>query len=428
MQRFGLLACILLTVSAVAGCSGGGKGTDSSGSGEFTLGILDTVAKAGIQLKGAYLHAPGGTWAEALSNGTAFTFDGSGGNETAKGDVAAGSYDRLRLVFGRVSLDGKDAVLTQSGIELAVNLTVSKDGASGIGLAFSWPDSFFQSAKGLAFTPVLTKLTATQDGAEVLRLDAAEISSGSGKAPVARMRIFDSTGLEVFLSTFVADSPEKRVVGNAGNITLSATSSEALQPGAHLSKYTWDIQGQSGQTLGGVTAKWVAPLNGGNFTVRLTVEDSDGNKDTQTVAVALKPGTQSRTYTFTGSATQSPLGDPGVHTLPVDVAAFENASANLTHMKLVLSPGSATVPVSDLDVAIADGEGNSVGAATGQGSQHTIDKDVSGVKSGDWKVTVTADPGYDVAYTVVLTLTWKGVNPALEAWLKSYDDGHTHQH
>ena len=416
----GLLVAVLL-----AGCSGKGSGGEA-GTGAFTLDIADSLSTGSLQLKGAYLRGADG-WAEALGNGTAFAFDGSGGNVSANGTVPAGAYDRLRLLFGGVQLDKRAATLTQSGIEVAVNLTVPEGGATAVGLAFAWTDSFYESTKGLAFKPVLSRLVVTVDGTQTLRLEDADISTGSGKAPVARMRVFDPTGLEVFASSFVADSPEKPVVGNAGNITFSATGSEALQPRATLASYAWDI---GGVAMKGNTVVWPAPVDGGNVTARLTVTDSEGNEDTQTVKLALRPGTSTRTLVFTGAATGA-AGRAGAveeHRFPVNTTSLDNASAALTHVTVVLAPGAATVPYSDLDLTLDDGAGTRIGSQTGSGSQHTIDADLKEPASGEWLVRVVPDPAYEASYTVTVTLTWKGVNPGLEAFLASYDDGHTHEH
>ncbi len=423
MQRFMPLLVLSLTL---AGCSSNGA-SDTDQQGAFALDILDSLAGGQVSLDGVFLHGANG-WIQALGNGTTFNFEGTGTNVSASGDVPAGSYDRLRLLFDSVTQGDASAALTQSGVELLANITVAQDGATRVGLAFAWPDAFFRSAEGgVAFTPVLSLLTVTVDGQETLRLEASEIATSNGKAPVARMRIFDPTGLEVFASTFVADSPKNPVIGNAGNIAFSATASELLQPGTTMKGITWDI---SGTTLTGNTVVWQAPINGGNHTVRLTVQDSDGNEDTQTVRMALRPGTQTRTVAFAGAVTDlgAAYGDPTVHTLEVDTTSFNNATANLTHVKLVLAPGSATVPYSNLDVALADGAGTAVGSGTGQGSQHTIDKDVVGLASGAWAITVSGNPAYEAQYSVTVTLTWKGVNPGIEAFLASYDDGHSHQH
>jgi hypothetical protein len=426
------LVALLVVAVTLAGCSGS-KGGGSDPTGDLVLQVQDSLANGRMELGGAYVRGSGG-WAQLLDNGTAFAFKGQGNNLSAAGEVPAGDYDRLRLVFKSVASGERPAILTQSGIEVAANITVTDGGNTSISLGFAWADSFFQSADGLAFTPILSRLVVIVDGSETMRLEASQISTGSGKAPVARMRVFDATGLEAFASTFVADSPENPIVANAGNITLVATGSEVLQPGTSLTKTSWDIEGLE---LIGNTVKWAAPIDGGNFTVRLTVEDSDGNKDTQTITLALKPGIATRSVTFTGEATgaggcpqNSCTAASGVeeHVFSVDNSTFDNASATLTHVLLVLSPGSATVPVSDLDVTLDDGAAKRIGSQTGAGSQHKIDVDVTNAASGDWKVQVIPDPGAGASYTVTVTLTWKGINPGMEAFLASYDDGHSHEH
>ena len=416
------ISAVLVVALALAGCSGS-AGNGAAPTGEVSLQVTDSLAGGTLELSGAFLRGAAG-WVQALGNGTAFAFEGTGGNVSASGDVPAGDYDRLRLTFSSVAAGGRAAALTQSGIELAVNVSVAKDGNTTIGLAFAWADSFFESSNGLAFTPILSRLVVTVDGAETLRLEADEISTGNGRAPVARMRIFDATGLEAFASTFVADSPEDPVVANAGNLTFTASQSEALQQGTSIAKYSWGI---GDTTLVGTTVKWVSPVSGGNFTVRLTVEDSSGNKDAQTVGLALKPGVASRGINFTGTA--SGYGDNGAveHTFDVDNATFNGELAQLTSIRVSLQPGSAVVPLSDLNLALLDPEGEEIASESGTGSQHTIEEDVSG-PAGTWTVRVTPSPAVDAAYTVTVVLTWKGVNPGMEAFLASYEDGHSHEH
>lgn len=434
------ISALIVLALMVAGCSGKSPGEAGSGpTGDFVLQVADTLATGRIELQGAYLRGAGG-YSQALGNGTVFALTGAGGNLSEAGTVPAGDYDRLQLSFASVESGGRKAEMTQSGIEVAVNLTVTDGGSTSVGLAFSWADSFFPSATGLAFTPFLSRLTVTVDGTETLRLEAAEIATGSGKPPVARMRIFDATGLEAFASTFVADSPENSVIASAGNLTFTATQSEALQPGTSIAKYSWDIDGT---TLTGNTVKWTSPVNGGNKTVRLTVEDSDGNKDTQTVSLALKPGVASETLTFTGDATGAgsctpsaggapstcpPTYDPVEHLFMVNTTTYKGALANLTNVRVVLSPSDATVPLADLDIALDDAAGKRLGSQTGQGSQHTINVNDPVATEGEWKVLVIGDPAYGAGYTVTVTLTWKGYNPGMEAFLASYDDGHSHEH
>jgi hypothetical protein len=419
------LALLLASSLALAGCSGKSSSDGSAATGSFELAFADNLASGRLELRGAYLHAPNG-WVQALGNGTVYDLKGAGGNLTQSGELRAGDYDRLQVNFASFSADGRSALLTQTGIDIAVNITVPEGGTTQVGLVISWVESLYESEKGLAFAPVLTRLTVHVDGVETLRLQANEITSGSGKMPVARMRIFDSTGLEAFVSTFVADNPEKPVIGTAGNITLSATASEAVQKDATLVSYEWEI----GSTkLSGNTVSWQSPIDGGNHTVRLTVTDSDGAKDTQAVALALQPGTATRTVWFEGTA-QGAGGTNGVveHLFDVNATGLDGAKANVTHVLLVLRPGAATVPVSDLDVTLDDAAAKRIGAQTGTGSQHKIDVDVKDVASGPWKVRVIPDPAVGAAYNVTVTLTWQGYNPGMAAFLAKYDDGHTHQH
>jgi hypothetical protein len=420
-------ACMafVLLAGAFAGCAAGGE---SNGTGGFSLAVVDSLAGGRLELDGVFLHAEAG-WVDALgarANGTALEFEATGANATVDGRVPAGEYDGLRVLFASLRVGSREAALAQSGIELALNLSVADGGTTAVQLSFAWADSLFESSDGLAFEPSLSRVVVAEDGVETQRLEASAIQAGQGLAPVARMRIFDATGLEAFASTFVADSPATPVVANAGELTLSATGSEAILPGARLSSYSWDIDGA---VLEGATIRHATPIDGGNMTVRLTVTDSGGGSDSQTVRLAVKPGRAERSFNFTGSATGALGNGEASHAFPVNTTELDGAAARLVHLVAVLIPGASPLPVADLDLEVFDGAGESVASASGSGSQHRIDEELSGeLGDGEWTVVVTPQQAYDAAYAVVVTLTWVGVNPGMEAFLASHDDGHSHEH
>jgi hypothetical protein len=383
-----------------------------------------------LDLKGTFLHGEDG-WVAAHANGTSLAFAAKGTNVSADSPAPAGEYDGVRILFAGMRSGDRAAVLAQSGVELTLNITVPAGGRADVRLVFAWPDSLFESAAGLAFQPSLSRVVVAVDGTETQRLEAGAIHA-AGQVPVARMRIFDPTGLEAFQSTFVAESPEKPVVANAGALTLSATGSEALVPGSTIASYTWDIDGVA---LSGATVQYDVPIDGGNRTVRLAVTDSEGGSDTQTVRLAVKPGRAARDYNFTGSATGLTVAGPAAsgaetHTFgPVKALELDGSPARLVHLTAVLVPGASPFPVADLDLKVVDGAGATVASATGAGSQHRIDQDITGEPGdGEWSVVVTPQRGYEAEYTVLVTLTWQGVNPGMEAFLATFDDGHTHQH
>jgi hypothetical protein len=423
LPPFACLALVALA-TASAGCASDGE---EGSSGAFSLAITDSLAGGRLGLAGVFLHAETG-WVDALGggNGTVLAFEATGKNVTVNGSVPAGNYDGLRVLFASLHVGSRAAQLAQSGIELELNLSVADGGATDVRLSFSWADSLFESKQGLAFEPSLSRVVVLEDGTETQRLEATAIQTGEGIAPVARMRIFDATGLEAFASTFIADSPEEPVVANAGELTLSATGSEAILPGARITSYSWDIDGT---TLQGATIRHATPIDGGNVTVRLTVGDSGGGSDSQTVRLAVKPGRAERAINFTGAATGAFGNGEASHAFPVNTTTLDGAAARLVHIAAVLVPGASPLPVADLDLEVVDSAGTSVGSASGSGSQHRIDEDLSGeFADGEWTVVVTPQQAYDAAYTVTITLTWVGVNPGMEAFLATYEDGHSHEH
>lgn len=429
-----LLPAILVCLAGLAGCA---SSADGGGEGTFALAVADSLAGGRLQLKGVFLHGSS-DWVDALGGaanrtasataaGRTLAFEGSGANVSVQGTVPAGDYDGVRILFDSLRVGERTVTLAQSGVELALNLSVADGGRSEVRLAFAWADALFESRDGLAFEPALSRVVVVVDGAETQRLEATAIQTGAGLAPVARMRIFDATGLEAFASTFVADSPERPAVANAGELTLSATGSEALRPGARLTSYSWDIDGTA---LAGATVRHVVPVHGGNVTVRLTVEDSGGGTDSQTVRLAVKPGRAERSFNFTGSATGALGNGAESHAFgPVLANELDGAPARLVHLTAVLVPGASPLPVADLDLEVLDGAGESVAAASGSGSQHRIDEEIAGTPGdGEWTVVVTPEQAYEAAYAVTVTLSWVGVNPEMDAFLATYDDGHTHQH
>jgi hypothetical protein len=416
-----LLAVVACAAVALAGCA-----TSGAKEGTFALAISDTLAGGRLDLKGVFLHGEEG-WVYALDNGTSYSFEATGSNVSSEAEAPAGDYDGVRILFAGLLVGNRSAELAQSGVELALNFSLGDGARTEVLLDFAWADALFESADGLAFQPALSRLVVTVDGAETLRLEAQAIRTDGGLAPVARMRIFDASGLEAFASTFVADSPADPVVANAGELVLSATGSEAVMPGTSLTSYSWDIDGVQ---LAGATIRQATPISGGNMTVRLTVTDSQGGSDAQTVRLAVKPGTVQRAFNFTASTTGL-LGEGAAeHAFgPILAGEFDGAPARLVHLSAVLEPGASALPVGDLDFLVRDGAGETVASASGSGSQHRIEEDITGAPGdGEWSVVVEPQQAFEAAYTVTVTLTWQGVNPGIEAFLADYDDGHTHEH
>ncbi len=423
------LVALPLLLLALAGCSGGGGG---GATGTFELHVVDAIVSANLPLRGVFASGPDG-WQQAMPEGTSLAFDGAGENLTLTGKLPAGNYSMVRILFGNLTVDGQAARMTETGLELELPLNVTDGGRTVLTLAFAWGDALFKAEGSLAFAPALAGVTLVEDGATKASLQASQIQTAT-KVPVARTRIFDETGLEVFQSSFVADSPEKPVIGNAGVLTLSASPSAAVKKGASIANYTWEIGGGLSLKAYGITARPEFPISGGNFTVRLTVVDSQGLSDSQTVKLALKPGTRSMTLNFTGSASGLTAGTSTVggniqeHKFAVAVDQLNGSAAQLVRVAGVLG-ASSSVPVNELNVELLDANGTSVASTSAAGSQDSFDVEApDSVAGGEWTLRVSPGRAYESAYTVRLTLTWKGVNPGIEAFLKGYDDGHTHQH
>lgn len=433
MLRTLSLTALLLAV-AFAGCIGGNAADSASGT--FVLAVVDDAeTDATFTFEGVWgANNDTGAFARFVDANTTWGVDGGGDIVIANGSAPVGAYAGLRVAFSAIAEDGEAVHMATNGFDLPLDFAIEEGAETRIELAFSWPDTLFDAEQGRAFTPALAGLTVTEAGETTVELGSKEIQIGDTKPPVARMRIFDATGLQVFESDFVAESPVNPLVANAGNITFAGSASEAIEAGTEIESYEWFFD--DGTVLEGITVEHPFPVTGGNHTVRLAVEDSAGGTDTQTVTLAVKPGRVALTEIFTGEAT-GVLGEGvgGSHNHTVDNGTTPGGlPAYLTLLDVQLEAAAGAHPGHDLMLEVLDGEGNEIGSQDGAGSSERVRREYSfddhAPPSGDWIINVDGFSGAAVPYEVTMTLEWQVLaeDPAFAAWVDRYDDGHNHEH
>lgn len=428
-----ILTVVALTAVALAGCTSSGDGA----TGQLSIQILDQVQGSTVELAAAgawgLTSSDPPAWKTAFNNKT-MQLIGTGEPVPFNGTLAAGDYRGIRLAFEAVSRDGSEATLVENGFDLPINFTVSEGATTIIELGFAWTDALFETQDGLAFRPALNLVRVVEGDAEVERLEAQDIEVGGTRPPVARMRVFDTTGLEVFESDFVAESRTDPVVGTGTNLTFAASASEALQPGAEIVLFEWDMG--DGTQLQGTTVEHAFSVIG-NQTVRLTVTDSAGGTDSQQIRIALKPLAAEVTHTFeydglvAAAATAGGVGAPIDHVFPIDATMTPDGLAGtLIAASVTLDLGH---PGGDLDLAVFDGAGTEIGSSgnlPGSDESWRGQYPDGGPAGGDWIVQVIPYAAIAMPYSGVLEVTWNTLDadPDYLAWLAAYDDGHDHQH
>lgn len=433
------ILCIgVLVTFSLSGCMdslGGG-----SASGSLSIALDDDTTGVEFGVSGIFARAAGTEdgWVEVAGadDGLEWVLDGDGDGTDASASVTARSYDLLQVTFHHVKMDGTEAVLTEGGFLLPVPFNVTDGGTTQVTVGFAWADALFESQQGLAFAPALRKVQVVEDGVTTVDLEAAEIEAGGTKPPVARMRVLDEVW-QIWESDFLAESDSKRKKGTAGNLTFLSSTSEALAPGSTLESYVWTFN--DGVTLEGQTVNRVFDLNGGNFSVTLTVTDSNGVSDTQRLDLALAPGSATLREPFSiGPLTGLTLSgecSTGEGTFEVDVDPTVTPAGSPAGVSQVTTEfkSQAPHPLAKIDMRVFDGDGGVISvAASGGVTAETPDRsatknyDPAGAQpaAGTWIVKAQPCKAVDITVNGFLTIVWEGVgDPAFTVWYEGYDDG-----
>jgi hypothetical protein len=107
------------------------------------------------------------------------------------------------------------------------------------------------------------------------------------KAPVARVSAFGANGALVFKSTFTAEDPVAIIfVEEKSAVKLIAGDSETLEPGATFTQFQWTL---NGKPLEGARQATAQVDGAGLYVVTLTVTDTNGKGDDQTIKLGVAP-------------------------------------------------------------------------------------------------------------------------------------------
>lgn len=226
----------------------------------------------------------------------------------------------------------------------------------------------------------------------VLNQTAANLNStGTGttqqtvaqKPPVARISIFGENGALIYKTNFQAeDSTEILRVDQDAKLNLIASDSEAVERGATLSGFAWSLSGKSVE--GGRQATLVAETPGVHV-LTLTVTDSNGKSDTQSVKLGVAPKPFAvETQLVTGPVAGA-VGEGQAAELTFDVS-LEPAGgpAKITSMTVTVTPPQTC----DAILTVNDPEGGELGS-----------KDTGGFGEGE---TVTTGELVEGAYGIIV--------------------------
>lgn len=187
--------------------------------------------------------------------------------------------------------------------------------------------------------------------------------------PVARISIFGENGALLYKTNFKAeDSTEILRVDQDAKLNLIASDSEAVERGATLSGFAWTL---SGKPIEGGRQATLLAETAGTHVLTLTVTDSNGKSDTQSVNLGIAPKPfVVETQLVTGPVAGAGGGGQAAE-LKFDVS-LEPAGvpANITSMSVTVTPPAAC----DVILTVNDPEGAELGSQdTGSfGEEETV--------------------------------------------------------
>lgn len=240
------------------------------------------------------------------------------------------------------------------------------------------------------------------------------------KPPVARMQVFDVDGALVYESNFVAENVTAPApVQGGGPVTFLASLSEAVDKTASLARWDWDFG--DGSTASGRGVSHAFRDTGGVFRVTLTVVDTHGLADQQTVTLgALATRTFNETLAFAGSLQAGSLGNvnqDGVDTMrhALELASeVEGFPVVVESLSLTLTPNE---PTSDFDLYLLDAEGEELASSASgpaPGGTESIELGEGEVGAGAYTVLVRLYAGANGSYAVAGEVLYRVVNPQVE--------------
>lgn len=207
------------------------------------------------------------------------------------------------------------------------------------------------------------------------------------KAPVARISVFADSGALLFKSSFQADNVTEVIfVEEKAKLNLIGGDSEAIEKGATIARYAWTLDGKA---AGDQKQATIEVGEAGIYVVALTVTDSQGSADTQTIELGVAPKPFDVVTELSAAAIPGALGQPAGTTL-----AFDLKLADAKVPATIVSAVFAASPDATCDVAmeILDAAGESLGEANG-----------SDATTSSQAESVTLEAPAEGAYTISLT-------------------------
>lgn len=326
-----LLVLALSTMLALAGCVGvGGDDGLEANAAEGDLAVTIEADEAadishlGLELDSVLVHdanvsLPDGFHElEVTSSHADLVHEGEAHRVVlAEGSIPAGSYDQLLLRLENATVNTEDdgahdhdddeehdhgsdsqmAVSTGS-LDIPVNVSfhIAPGNETGLQLVLDSQESF----DGTSFSPSFASVEIQQGGETVATETNVDTPVNAGRSdvpndpPVSRIAVFAPNGDQVYEPDF--DPKDGDFVNSIasgfhvdGEVSLVATESEPVAPGASIEAYTWELGDGTTETGSTVSHSYEEP---GVYEVTLEVTDNYGTTDTHMVRLVTVGWTQ----------------------------------------------------------------------------------------------------------------------------------------
>ena len=248
---------------------------------------------------------------------------------------------------------------------------------------------------------------------------AVENTTKPLKAPVARITVFAANGALVYKSPFQADDGAELIFVEAKTtLNLIAGDSEALEAGATLTGFAWTL---AGKPVEGARQASAEVGEAGLYPLTLTVTDSNGQKDTQSVKLAVAPEAYDVTIELMSGPIAGAEGAPLAETLAFTLAADESKGPSMVQKVVIVAKPDLGL---DAAIEVLNADGESMGSADSAGHDsldQTETIELGAVALGDYAVSVTPFAGADpdgVPVTIIVTYM------PIIAGLNDTGDGH----
>jgi hypothetical protein len=246
-------------------------------------------------------------------------------------------------------------------------------------------------------------------------------TSAPAKAPVARMSVFGANGALLYKASFTAEDAASIVfVDEKSKLNVIASDSEALETGAKITGFGWTL---NGKPIDGARQASVDVGEAGVYVLTLTVTDSNGKTDAQTV----KLGVAAKPYDVVTEIMTGPIGGGNGQGLaedhPFTLAADDSKPSTVQKVTIVAKPDLGL----DVKITILDANGEVMGDADKAGHtdlDQTETIELAAIPLGAYTIHVESAAGIDHdGVPITITVTYLPIVPGL-----SGADGHNHSH